>query len=720
MRRIAKIFSLEMKALFSNVVTVIITIGLALMPSLFTWYNVLSCWDVFENTGEISVAVASDDEGYKSELFPLKVNVGEQVISALRANDQINWVFTTTDDAVDGAQAGRYYAAVIIPEGFSRAMLTFYQDEGERAPLVYYTNEKKNAIAPKITSQGADGVSYQVNKVFAETLADISLNIAQSVSQYLDSADVQSRVAALAQDVDAMGSRVDQTASVMGMYLTLAYSAQTVLDGTSDMTAVARQSASKVSDIAQDGLGQAQSTMQVLNASLDTVSAAIQRTIASLDELISQAPSFDDLPQTEETVASLRAQADALNVPLEQYRAMRDALAQEDEEGNAAAIAALDASIEEVRGLQKSLNDTADAIEAGNVPIDPELTIARAQLAKKALEDLQAVIDGTLRPKVAEVAAALSQLSSSTMALSAALTASADNLAAGLSTAEGSMGNAAFTLGTVVGKLNQVSGMLHGLSDTIMDALATEDVSEIRNLLGSNLEVLSSALAAPVGMERHTLYAADNFGSSMTPLYATIGMFVGALLILVGVKPRPSAQVIEKASGVGPIKPRHEFLGHFGVCTFISLLQSTILALGNMFFLQVQVVHPLLFLLCYWVSSLVFTFFIYAMVAAFANLGKAVAVILLIVQVTGCNGSFPLQLLPGFVQAISPFLPATHVVGAMREAMFGTFGTVFWEQMALVAVWIVPALLIGLVLRKPFAAFMTWYVEKVESSKLMA
>ena len=160
MRKVAKIFSLEMQALFSNVITIIITIGLAIMPSLFTWYNVLSCWDVFDNTGELSVAVASNDEGFKSDLFPLKVNVGEQVVSALRANDQINWVFTSADDAIDGTKSGRYYAAVVIPEGFSRAMLTFYQDEGTQAPIVYYTNEKKNAIAPKITSQGADSVCY--------------------------------------------------------------------------------------------------------------------------------------------------------------------------------------------------------------------------------------------------------------------------------------------------------------------------------------------------------------------------------------------------------------------------------------------------------------------------------------------------------------------------------------------------------------------------------
>lgn len=721
MRKIAKIFSLEMRALFSNVVTIIITIGLALMPSIFTWYNVLSCWNVFDNTGELSVAVASDDEGFKSDLFPLKVNVGEQVISALRANDQINWVFTTSDDAIDGTKAGRYYAAVVIPEGFSRAMLTFYQDDGERAPLVYYTNEKKNAIAPKITSQGADSVSYQVNEVFAETLADISLGIAQSVSQYMDNADVQSSIAALAANVDGMGDRVDKVTSVLGMYAKLASSSQAVLDGTSDLIGQTRSSVQEVSGIVTDGLDSAQVTVSALHSAVDDMLTAIQASIDSLKNIEDNLPGTGDLPDSAETVEALRAQADKLGIQIEQYETMRDALEEEDPEANAAAIAALDASIDQMRLLQQSLNDTADAIEAGDVPIGPDIVQDRINLAKQALEELKQTIQDTLYPQIDEVSSALSQLKASAVELFAALSGSVRDLNNGVTSAQGALSDASSALSAVTQKLSGASSTLHKLSEDITLALSSEDISEIRDLLGSNMEVLSRALAAPVGVERTALYEAENFGSSMMPLYATIGMFVGALLIMVGVKPHSSRKVIEKATAaVGAIKPRHEFFGHFGICAFISFAQSSILALGNMFFLRAQVADPLLFLLCYWISSLVFTFFIYSLVVSFANLGKAVAVILLIVQVTGCNGSFPLQLLPWFVQGISPFLPATHVVAAMREAMFGTFGSVFWEQMGLVAVWLVPALLLGLWLRKPFSKFMDWYVEKVEDSKLMA
>lgn len=721
MRKVAKIFSLEMQALFSNVITIIITIGLAIMPSLFTWYNVLSCWDVFDNTGELSVAVASNDEGFKSDLFPLKVNVGEQVVSALRANDQINWVFTSADDAIDGTKSGRYYAAVVIPEGFSRAMLTFYQDEGTQAPIVYYTNEKKNAIAPKITSQGADSVSYQVNEVFAETLADISLAIAQSLSQYLDSADAQSRIADLAQDINGVANRVEKTASVLELYATLANSSLNVLNGTSSLISQTYTSTQQVTGIVNEGLGNAASVVAALNSSLDDMITAIQASIDSLSKIDPLVPGEGELPDAQETANELRKQASDLDLQIEQYQAMRDALAEEDPEGNADAIAALDTSIARMTELKDSLNKTADAIEAGEVPVDPDLVQNRIEIAKEALEELKQVIEEKLRPQVQQAAQAISQLRNSASILSSTLANAAGDLSNSIASARNGMGDANSTLATVAGEMKSVATSLRDVSENIVQALSSEDVEEIRDLLGSDLEVLSSALAAPVSIERHALYEVDNFGSSMMPLYATIGMFVGALLIMVGVKPRSSREVLDKATHVvGAIKPRHEFFGHFGICAFISFAQSTILAIGNMFFLHAQVTDPLLFMVCYWVSSLTFTFFIYSLVVSFANLGKAVAVILLIVQVTGCNGSYPLQLLPWFVQGISPFLPATHVVSAMREAMFGPFGAVFWEEMAQVAIWCLPALLLGLLLRKPFEKFMTWYVEKVENSKLMA
>ena len=173
--------------------SIIITLGLVLVPSLFAWYNIIACWNVFDNTGNLTVAVANTDEGYQSDLIPLRINIGDQVVSALRANDQIDWQFTDENDAIDGAKSGRYYAAVVIPKSFSRDMLTFYTGDAGHADIVYYANEKKSAIAPKITDQGADSVSYQVNAVFAQTLSEVSLSLAESLSSFADEDDWDGR-----------------------------------------------------------------------------------------------------------------------------------------------------------------------------------------------------------------------------------------------------------------------------------------------------------------------------------------------------------------------------------------------------------------------------------------------------------------------------------------------------------------------------------------------
>ena len=203
MRNIMSLFAHDVRRLFANVMSVIITVGLVVIPSIFAWYNIIACWDVFDNTGNLTVAVANSDAGYESDLVPLRVNVGDQVVSALRANDQINWTFTDEADAIDGVEAGRYYAAVVIPASFSRDMLSFYSDDMQHADIVYYSNEKKNAVAPRIIGQGADTVSYQINEVFAETVSEVALSLASSLNNFADSENIDASAAALAERLQA-------------------------------------------------------------------------------------------------------------------------------------------------------------------------------------------------------------------------------------------------------------------------------------------------------------------------------------------------------------------------------------------------------------------------------------------------------------------------------------------------------------------------------------
>lgn len=192
----------------SSVMAVIVLFGLVVIPSLFTWFNVIASWNPFDNTRNLTVAVANTDDGYQSDLVPIRLNVGEQVVSALRANDDLNWVITSEDDAVDGTRSGEYYAAIVLPPTFSADMMTFYTSGADRTRIDYYLNEKKNALAPKVTGQGASEVSTSINEVFTETLGEAGMNIVTSLSDYLDDADTQVALSKLQARVDSVGAQL--------------------------------------------------------------------------------------------------------------------------------------------------------------------------------------------------------------------------------------------------------------------------------------------------------------------------------------------------------------------------------------------------------------------------------------------------------------------------------------------------------------------------------
>ncbi len=717
----------DFKRLFSNAMSTIIVVGLVVMPSIFAWYNVIACWNVFDNTGNLTVAVANVDEGYESDLVPLRVNVGEQVVSALRANDEIDWTFTTEEDAVDGAKSGRYYAAVVIPQSFSEDMLTFYSEDAQHAQIVYYANEKKSAIAPKITDKGADSVSYQVNQVFAETLSELALGLAESLSQYADEADANGRIAVLADHVRGMGDQMERTASVLDLYSSLADASQALIGESAKLVDSAQNEIDGMEDAAAGGAAQAVALVDELRRSADGLSSALEDSGKSFGAVADSVDGLFDAASegSQECASQMRAQAGVVDGQAARYRdiadelaALRDDVPDEYRQAVDAAVSRMNATAGLLESVSANLKEAADKLEAGNADTQAQRAEVKelAAQAQQSAADLQAEFDADLKPGLQRLADDAASLAASVGAGLRDLRASGSGLSDSAGSAGRLLGSASEEIDEVAEGLRGSSADLGALADDIDGALAAGDADLLRQVLGSDTQILSKALAAPVGIERVAAFPVENFGSAMAPLYTTLALFIGSLLILVVVKPTVSERARE---ALRDPKPRQLFLGRFGIMAFVSLAQTTLMGLGNMLFLQVQVAHPLLFMLCFWAAGLVFTFLIYALVAAFANLGKAVAVLLLIIQVTGCGGSFPLQLLPSFIQNLSPWLPATHVVNAMRAAMFGVQGNDFWIEMGMLALFLVPAALIGLVLRKPLARFMAWYVEQVESSKLV-
>lgn len=726
MKTILRIFKHDIKQIFSNVVTVIIVLGLVLLPSIFSWYNVLACWDVFNNTDNLKVAVANSDEGYQSDLVPLKVNLGDQVQNALLEDKEMEWVFTSEEDAIEGARSGEYYAAVVIPQSFSKDMMTFYSPEVEHASILYYTNEKKNVVAPKLTERGADDVANKINTIFVEKVSEVGLNVASSLVDYTDNKQFVNQITQLSDNIATLSGRMAQASEVVSGYSSLLSASESLIASSADLLGETSDSAQQVLDTTNNAKQSINSLTDAMAVSTDALHSALEKSTDSFEgvsESIDTAFTSSGTAATT-TASSLDTQAEAVRNQAVSMRAMADSLERcnvpPEFEGT------LDAFVSQVRAsadtqdqLAQSLTAAADSIRTQNDEAQAHHAEVKdlAEQAKGSIKDLSQDYNNTIKPELEKLQTQVeksstllfdnaSQLSSVTEDINGASGSLIDTLAV-----------AQNNLDSSAQSLKESSEYLAQLSSNIKTAVSSEDWQGLKQIFQTDPHELAQSLASPVQIERTALYPASNFGSQMAPLYTMLGLWIGSLLLLVAVKVKVSSRTLAE---VGYPKLHQVFWGRFLIFACLSFVQSSILALGNLLFLQVQATEPLLFLVCYWVSGLVFTFIIYTLVVSFANLGKALAVFLLIIQVSAGGGSYPLPMLPDFVQALSPFLPLTHAINALRAAMMGLYQMDFWVEIGLLLVFLVPFMLLGLLLRKPLMNLLNWYVRKTEESKLIS
>ena len=186
-----QIFKRDIRRLLHNPVAMVITVGICIIPSLYAWYNIVANWDPYGNTAGVKIAVANEDTGTENE-YVGSLNAGEQTVEKLRENHDLGWVFTSAEEAREGVERGDYYAAIVIPKDFSEKLTSMLTGTFEQPKLTYYVNEKKNAIAPKVTDTGAETIEDQLNETFvatvSETLAEKAAEAGTDLSAAVDRA----------------------------------------------------------------------------------------------------------------------------------------------------------------------------------------------------------------------------------------------------------------------------------------------------------------------------------------------------------------------------------------------------------------------------------------------------------------------------------------------------------------------------------------------------
>ena len=724
MGNIVRIIRGDFSRLRHNVIALIVVVGLVVVPPLYAWFNIAGGWDPYGNTGGMKVAVANTDKGYKSDLIPVEVNIGETVVSQLRANDQLDWRFVSEDDAIEGVKAGEYYAAVVIPKDFSADMMTLFSSEVKHSKIVYYENQKKGAVSPEVTSQGASTIQAQVDETFAKTIANVGLSATSGLMDFMDSDQVAIYASHLSSTLgDTVGS-LEDASGTMASFSGLLASTSSLVDSTSKImqqTGGTSQDADKALGDAKSGLsdvkGAIGDSVSAINGALkqsassyDSVSAAVEKAFAA-----GTTQATDSATQLDAIASKVDAQKQAYEGVL---GSLQDTSLFPDQAIMQPAVSAVKSVIERLRALSGSLSDAATALRQGSSNANSDLASVKKLIAqaKGGIASVEDSFSGTLGKQAEQLASTVSGITSSASGISAKLDKTVSDLSGASDSLAGDLRRIGKVLDGAISTLTDSAKGLKQLKTKLDSAVRSGDLDQIRSVIGSDPEALADALAAPVALDEQAIYPMANNGSAMAPFYTTLSLWVGAIVLAAMCRADVSAAA---ASALAPVRPHELYLGRFGFFACMSFLQSTLVCAGDILFFGIQAINPLQIFGACWVASLVFCCIVYTLTVSFGDIGKAVAVVLLVMQVAASGGEFPIEMYEPVFQAIYPFLPFVHAMNAMRAGMAGAFGMEYWTELGTLALYLLPALALGLLFRRPIIRANQWIIRKLEDTKLM-
>ncbi|PEB50914.1 phage infection protein [Bacillus pseudomycoides] len=249
------------------------------------------------------------------------------------------------------------------------------------------------------------------------------------------------------------------------------------------------------------------------------------------------------------------------------------------------------------------------------------------------------------------------------------------------------------------------------LANKIREFDSQEDIKDIIRLLKNDVEKQSDYFASPVKLKENKLFAMPNYGSAMSPFYTVLALWVGALLMV-------SLLTVEVHEDID-YKSHEIYFGRFLTFLTIGLAQAFIVSVGDIYLLDTYVVDKFWFVLFSLFSSAVFVCIVYSLVSVFGNIGKSMAIILLVLQVAGSGGTFPIQMLPKFFQAIYPFLPFTYAISAIRETVGGMIWDIVIRDLLVLSVFVVIMLVLALVLKTRINKSSEKFVENAKGSKII-
>ncbi len=735
MKNIWKIFTGDLKKLVKQPFALVIIIGLCVIPSLYAWFNIFANWDPYANTGGIPVAAVSLDKDYTRKDGSV-VNMGESVLESLHSNTSVKWIFLDTEEeAREGVEAGKYYAAIVITDKFTYSMYNAFSDDFENPSLIYYQNQKSNAIATKITDTVAGTLQNTINETFIKVAATTIFEEGNSVSDQMQG---DSYVEEFCADLEELNDNLKEYSAMIDTFRAgndrleaaithVNYEIPTMQKKLDATTASLNQSSQNLSST--------RDTLSNFSTNVDNSMSTIQTSLEDMKKILDQSKLADDTAQMTKDLNKVARDTNTLNGQVNNLLA---ALIEQRVQGSVSGgdastgsgsgnTAATDAAIEALKAMQKELDmmntvigsvlESTDeqAAEKAKVNVNNAMNNLKNVIdsCENSVSNMQGIYKNNLVPQMQKVLTNMSDSLNQVTTLVNTLSNTVQNIGVVMEGVGDAVDGTSESLGQIQGVVDGISQKLTDLTEQLEGASEEEMMDILVRFLGGDPDSLGAYFASPVTMETIAMYPVATYGSAMTPFYSTLAIWVGSTILVALVKVKASPKNLEN------VQSYQLYFGRYLLFLLLAQIQAAIIVAGDLWLLKVNIVEPGLFFLAASFTATAFSLLIYSLTLAFGDVGKAVCVIVMVLQIAGSSGTFPIELLPDIYQKIYIFFPFPYAITAMREALAGMYGTAYMAALAKLILFMLEGLLIGLVIRIPFVKLNHFVEERMEDTELM-
>lgn len=670
MKTVFGIFKNDLKEIKSNKILLIVLVGLMIIPSLYAWFNIKAFWDPYGNTKFLKVAIVNLDEG--TDFKGQRMDLGSKVVENLKEKPVLDWQFVSPSNAKKGLDSGEYYAIIELPPEFSKDILSFTEKDVRKAKINYTVNEKTNAIAPKITDKGANTIQQNISQSLIETISNVTIGTLGGVSNTLG--DINPKLDSMKASLNRLDKQLDNAKNIANVGGRSISDVQRILDDNKNNLPRIKRTLEDT----KDNLRDINSSLNVINNSFKDLSPSIKQDIENVTGLIGQSSDLSkELANNinnvgDDTIVILNKihskNLTAINIlgsvikVLNKINVLNSAIIN-------IPLNSLNEYLSLITDMDRLVLDSISLIESGgrlSQDTVSKLSSYGDLLSRKAVTILSDFDENIKEPlnRISNNGSNISESISKLVSDNSGIYYNIDSLlnnAASINTGFKSVTS------VTSNSIDLMKAQIRDSIDNIEKLQNNKEFKEFSEVIKSNIANRVDFLKEPIEINEKKIYKIENYGSAMTPFYSILAAWVGCLILI----------SVLSTSTKGDYRAIDEYFGRMLLFMSMALVQSLIISLGNFFILGVTAKHPVMFTLLMLYCSMVFVTIVYSMVSIFGTVGKGIGIFLLVIQIGGSGGTFPVQMTPTFFRAINSIIPFTYGIEACREAI----GGIYWPNL---------------------------------------